>query len=129
MNNLVVFTGRLCSITLCFVLAAFLCITALAQTGTTTASGSITDSKGAVVAGATVRLMNAQKGFTRTAVSSTNGSYSFTSVPPDTYRIEIELKGFKKTVLSNIAALVDKPTDADATLEVGNVNEVVNVSG
>src|SRR5437868_2669893 len=129
MNYPVVFTRRLCSTTLCLALAAFLSITAAAQTGSTTVSGTITDSKGAIVAGATVRLVNAEKGYTRTAVTNPSGSYSFTGIQPDTYRVEVESKGFKKTVLSGVVALVDKPTEANAVLEVGNVNEVVNVSG
>lgn len=100
-----------------------------AQTGSSSVRGTVTDSKGDVIAGATVKLLNAERGFTRTAVTSSNGSYTFTSVPPDTYSIEVEANGFKKLVVSGVVALVDKQTDANAALEAGNISEVVNVTG
>lgn len=120
---------RLRSITLYTLLAALLSASVMAQTGSTTVRGTVTDTKGAILPGATVRLVSEEKGFSRTVVTNDTGSYTFTSVPPDTYRVEIEAKGFKKHLISNVIALVDKPTDANAALEVGSVNEVVNVSG
>ncbi len=119
-----------CSSLMTFLMAAaFLVSNGLGQTGSTVVRGSVTDSQGAAVPGANVRLINEEKGFARTAITSAGGTYSFSSVPPGTYRIEIEAKGFKKLVRSEVAALVDKPTDSNAVLEVGNVSEVVNVSG
>ena len=38
------------------------------------------------------------------------------------------MKGFKKALLSNVKALVDTPTDLDVQLEVGSVNETVNIT-
>ncbi|CAN5219343.1 hypothetical protein BH20ACI2_BH20ACI2_22690 [soil metagenome] len=103
--------------------------TAFAQAGSANVTGTVTDAQGAVVAGATVRLNNAAKGFTRTAMTNNSGQYSFSSVPADTYSVEIEAAGFKKLVRSNVVALVDRTTDANATLELGSITEVVNVSG
>ncbi|CAN5534960.1 hypothetical protein BH10ACI2_BH10ACI2_14080 [soil metagenome] len=110
------------------VVSAFLVGIGRAQSGTTV-RGAVTDGQGAVIAGATVKLINDDKGFSRTTVTSSNGTYAFSSVPPDTYRVEIEAKGFKKLVRSNVDALVDKVNDSNAVLEIGNVSEVVNVSG
>jgi hypothetical protein len=106
-----------------------LIVPAAAQTGATTVSGTVSDAQGGVVAGATVRLVNAEKGFSRSAVTNGEGAYTFSVVPPDTYSIEVEANGFKKLVVSNVIALVDKPTTANARLEAGNISEVVNVSG
>jgi Carboxypeptidase regulatory-like domain len=102
---------------------------AIAQSGLTTIRGTVTDAQGAVVAGANVKLVNEAKNFVRTSVTSENGTYSFTSVPPDTYRVEVEATGFKKSLVSNVTGLVDKATDANVSLETGAITEVVNVSG
>lgn len=112
-----------------FAVIALVAVCAIAQTGSTSVSGTVADQQGAVVAGATVRLVNEEKGFRRTVVTGGNGSFSFTSVPPDTYKIEVEASGFKKLIQSNVIALVDKPAVANLGLEVGNVTEVVNVAG
>ncbi len=71
-----------------------------AQSGSSCLRGTVTDLQGRPVAGATVTLGNAAKNFTRTQETSDSGSYSFSAVPPGTYRIEVEGKGFKKAVPS-----------------------------
>lgn len=101
---------------------------ALAQTGTSTVRGTVTDQQGRVIAGATVTLIDTEKNFTRTQVTSGEGTYSFTAVPPGTYRVEAEASGFKKGIVTDVQALVDKPTDANVKLEVGNVSESVTIS-
>ncbi|HEY8559273.1 MAG TPA: TonB-dependent receptor [Pyrinomonadaceae bacterium] len=100
-----------------------------AQTGTSSVNGTVLDAQGQIVNGATVILINEEKGFRRTAVTGENGAFNFPSIPPDTYRIEVEATGFKKLVQTNVSALVDKPTEATLSLEAGNINEVVNVTG
>ncbi|MEP7037560.1 MAG: carboxypeptidase-like regulatory domain-containing protein, partial [Acidobacteriota bacterium] len=101
--------------------------TALAQSGTSSVSGAVADPQGNVVAGATVTLRNSEKNFTRTQVTNESGVYSFTAVPPATYVIEVNAAGFKKLVVSNVQALVAKPTEANVQLEIGNVAETVTV--
>src|SRR6476620_1452571 len=91
-----------------------------AQTGSTSIRGNVTDSTGAVVAGATVRLINEEKGFSRTTTTNSDGAYNFVGIPSDKYRVEIEANGFKKVVRTDVSALVDKSTEANAVLEVGN---------
>ena len=100
-----------------------------AQSGTSSINGSVVDAQGKVVPGAAVRLINESKGFSRSDVTSGSGAFSFQNVPPDTYVIEVESAGFKKLVLSNVVALVDKVTDLNTMLEAGNISEVVNVAG
>ena len=103
-------------------------ITIFAQTGTSSVSGTVSDPQGSAVAGATVVLTNPAKNFTRTQTTNESGAYSFNSIPPDTYQIEVTASGFKKTIINNVQALVSKPTEATVQLEVGAVNEAVNVS-
>jgi hypothetical protein len=101
---------------------------ALAQTGTSSVRGTITDPQGGAVRGATVTLTNTEKNFSRTQISNEEGVYSFNAVPPGKYRIEAEATGFKKVAVSDVQALVETPTDVSLKLEVGNVNEVVTIT-
>lgn len=98
-----------------------------AQSGTTTISGTVTDSQGKVVPGATVKLSSNEKGFSRTIETSSDGTFNFPLIQPGLYRIEIEASGFKKFVQAEVKALVDTPITVGAVLEVGNVSEIVNV--
>src|SRR5215510_807968 len=98
------------------------------QQGQSSVRGIVTDPQGSPVAGATVTLSNSERNFTRTQVTNTDGGYLFKPVPPGTYRLEVEMKGFKKDLIASLQALVDTPTDVDVQLEVGSVSETVNIT-
>jgi hypothetical protein len=97
-----------------------------AQSGTTTINGTVTDSQGKIVPGASVRLSNKEKGFARTITTTSDGTFNFPLIQPANYVLEIEANGFKK-IVQEVKALVDTPTNVSAILEAGNVNETVNV--
>ncbi len=101
---------------------------AFAQSGTSGVNGTVTDQTGAVVAGATVTLTNTEKGFSRSVVTGDAGDYSFASILPDTYTIEVQAAGFKKAVQTDIRALIDNPIKVNIGLEVGDVGEIVTVT-
>lgn len=101
---------------------------AQAQTGTSSVSGTILDTQGGTIAGATVTLTNPATNFSRTQVATESGTYAFPSIPPDTYTLEVSANGFKKSIVENVAALVAKPTEVNVQLEVGAVAETVVVS-
>lgn len=103
-------------------------VPATAQTGTSSVRGTVADTQGAAVPGASVLLVDPATNQTRTQVSDEDGHFAFDLVPPGTYRIEAEAKGFKKVVLTGVQALVAKPTEVSVALEVGNVAETVTVS-
>ncbi|MEP7038875.1 MAG: TonB-dependent receptor, partial [Acidobacteriota bacterium] len=98
-----------------------------AQSGTTSISGTVFDPQGQIVSSATVTLTNTEKGFSRTATTNDNGTFNFPTIQPGNYRLEIVLNGFKKFVNTQIHALIDTPTEISAVLEVGNINETVNI--
>src|SRR5262245_49877881 len=99
-----------------------------AQAGSSSVRGIVTDLQGRTVSGANVSLINETRNFNRTQTTSDTGAYIFTSVPPGTYRIEVEATGFKKASISQVQALVDTPSVIDVQLEVGNVSETVSVT-
>jgi hypothetical protein len=119
---------RSCAQLLLFgLLQIFICYSAIAQTGTSSVRGTVTDPQGRAVAGATVTLTNTARNFTRTQTSDEEGVYFFSAVPPGTYRLEAEASGFKKASVSDVNALVETPTEVNVQLEVGSVSEVVNI--
>ncbi|MDQ3918715.1 MAG: TonB-dependent receptor [Acidobacteriota bacterium] len=121
--------GRRALVLLCaLLLQALLCAAASAQTGTSSVRGTVTDPQGNAVPGATVSLVNPDTNQTRTQTTGEDGHYAFDLVTPGTYRVEAEAKGFKKALVTNVVALVAKPTEANVQLEVGNVSETVTVS-
>lgn len=120
--------ARITTVILAVIFAVFFVENAAGQTGQSSVAGTVTDSQGRVVAGATVRLINQEKGFSRTIVTTNDGTFNFPGIPPNTYSIEVEASGFKKFVQTNVTALVDKTTEVKAVLEVGDVSEVVNVT-
>lgn len=106
----------------------FFVVHAYAQSGTTGISGTVADAQGAAVAGATVTLNNPGKGFSRNTVTNENGVYNFATIPPDTYNIQVEKAGFKKSVQTNVQALIDSPIEINISLQVGDVGEIVTVT-
>ena len=85
---------------------------AYAQTGRSTVKGTVKDPQGNVVSGATVTLTNAERSFSRNQTTD-NGTYIFASIPPGTYRLEVEATGFKKVAVGEVVAPVDSTAEVD----------------
>lgn len=124
-SNLSEWTRRLCAILVAFVLIT---INASAQSGTSAVNGTVVDAQGQVIAGATVKLVSAGQGTTRTATSDGSGAFVFTSVAPGVYSIEVEASGFKRSLVRDVQALVDKTTTIPVNLEIGDLTANVEVS-
>ncbi|MBX3265593.1 MAG: TonB-dependent receptor [Acidobacteria bacterium] len=127
MNNKVTFRSGLSMAVLSFVFVALLGVQGFAQAGTSTVAGTIFNEQNEVVPGATVTLVSVAQNTRRTAVTNSQGNYSFSLVNPGPYKIEVEAQGFKRAVTSEFQALVDKTTQLPITLEVGGVDVTVTV--
>jgi Carboxypeptidase regulatory-like domain len=110
-------------------LLLFLFSISLAQTGSSSVRGIVSDPQARPVAGATVTLTNVEKSYSRTQTTNDTGGYLFSTIPPGTYRLEVESKGFKRALIASVQALVSTPTDVDVQLELGSVSETVSISG
>jgi hypothetical protein len=99
------------------------------QAGTGEINGSVTDASGAVVGGATVTVSNPATGFTRVIQSNSEGLYSAPALIPGVYSIKIEMKGFGAQVRNEVELQVGQIAKVDFALQVGNVAEVVEVTG
>lgn len=103
--------------------------TAFAQVETSTSiSGLVRDSSGALVPGASVTIKNQATGAERTTKTNSAGFYVFPSVAPGTYDITVTMEGFKRAEVKNRVAQVTAPAQVDVILEVGQVTEAVTVS-
>ena len=111
-----------------FVLLLFFAVAVPAQQGTSTVRGTVADPQGNVVSGATVTLTNLGTGAARTVTTSDDGIYVFDFVSIGDYKIEVEAAGFKKAAVTDIHALVAKPTTVEVKLEVGIATETVTVA-
>jgi outer membrane receptor protein involved in Fe transport len=99
------------------------------QEGTSTLRGRITDPNGAVVAGATVSIANEETGLNRrSATTNDAGDYVFSSLTPGSYRVTIEMTGFKKAIKENVRLNVGETQEFNFGLEVGGSQETVNIT-
>jgi hypothetical protein len=91
-------------------------------------SGTVKDANGAVVAGATVTLIDsAKKVVVRTKTTNDDGAFSFPDLASATYDLTIEAPNFKKQVETNLKIDVGQKRGLDVVLVPGNISEVVTV--
>jgi len=121
-------SGKGAAALLCALTLALFCLQVSAQTGTSSVRGTVADAQGHVVPGATVTLVDPDKNTTRTQTTTEDGHFAFDLIPPGNYRLETTATGFKKSVITDVQALVASPTDLNVALEIGNVTESVTVS-
>jgi hypothetical protein len=93
-----------------------------------TLGGVITDQSGSGVPGATVRMIETEKGTVHTTNSDAEGRYNFPNLPVGNYKLEAQAKGFKSYVQPGIVLDVAVNRTQNIPLEVGAVTEVVEVS-
>ena len=100
----------------------------LAQTASTGAlGGTVTDSSGAVVAGASVEITNETTGEARTLDTRRDGSFLAGLLLPGTYRVEVGSKGFKTLQRTGIEVFVTEKQDVHLVLEVGTSTQTIEV--
>ncbi len=118
----------------CRALAAFVAIlasttTAFAQFDTASVLGTVRDSTGAVVPGATVALKNVSTGIVANTITDDKGDYQFLNVRIGSYTVRTELQGFSAAEAEDVQVTVNARLRVDLALKVGNVGETVVVTG
>ncbi len=101
---------------------------ASAQSYSGSLTGVVTDASGAVVPGADVRLTDMQKGFEYKATTNAIGSYLLRPLPPSTYSLSVNAKGFKAFTQGGIVLDVNQSSAINVRLEVGSTTQTVNVT-
>src|SRR5205807_8147109 len=90
-------------------------------------NGTITDATGAVIAGATVRIVNTATGVSQQTTSDASGVYQFRDVSPGTYDITASFQGFVTVVQQGAKLLVNQPATVDFTLHPGALPQQATV--
>ena len=99
----------------------------LAQTGTTSLRGTITDSKGASVPNAKVTITSESIGVTLSTTTDRDGAYAFQEIRPATYTLTVEASGFATLKQTQLVLLVATPRTDDIKLELATVATTVEV--
>jgi hypothetical protein len=99
--------------------------------GTTSSSlsGTVVDSSGAVIPGADVAVKNNGTSETFAAVTNQHGTFTVPALQPGSYAVTVSLTGFKTAVLSSVTLNAAIPTNVRVTLDVGTLAETVVVAG
>src|SRR6202162_3326656 len=87
--------------------------------------GTILDSQGNTVEGATVTLTNQETAKVSQIASNASGVYNFLGLPPGRYRLDVELTGFKKKTIENVTLEGEQTQSINITLDLGDVSQTV----
>ncbi|MBV9482944.1 MAG: TonB-dependent receptor [Acidobacteria bacterium] len=112
-----------------FALGSILLSAAIAHASVTASiSGTVKDASGASVAGATVTALNTETGISQTQSTNAQGYYSFQALTLGHYQIQIQQAGFRGFLARDLVLDVNSALVVDATLQLGEVKETVEVS-
>ena len=110
------------------VLALLVCSVATAQSTIGRVAGTVLDASGGVLPGATITLTNTQTAQTASAVANDKGAFVFPQVQAGTYRVVVELQGFKTASYNNVVVNIGSEYSLTAKLELGQLSETVEVT-
>ena len=98
------------------------------QTVQATVTGTITDTTGAVIAGAPIELKNLENGQVYTAASSTTGNFNVSQLPIGDYDLTVTSSGFKTYSHKQFHLSAGQIMREDILLEIGKASESVTVT-
>src|SRR6185312_9854435 len=109
--------------------AAILFAVPLARSkATTSLAGHVTDSSGASVAGASIKLDSVATGTSRSGVTGKSGDYSFPQLAPGSYELKDPAKEFATADIKSSELLVSQPGTMNVTLKVATSKSKVTVT-
>ena len=120
---------RLLSVAVAAALIVLAAAPAFAQGGATSSqiAGTVVDTSGGTIPGATIEAKNAATGGVFTSVSTSNGTFTIPAIPSGTYNVTVTLQGFKTAVYNGVTVTAAQPATLAVKLEVGGVSETVTV--
>lgn len=90
--------------------------------------GAITDQTGGAISGATITVLDTQRGTSRTLTTDDAGAYNAPNLLPGTYSVRAEFKGFRTLDRQNIVLEVGQDLRVDLTLQPGEQAQTVTVT-
>ena len=103
-------------------------VSARAQS-TATLSGTVTDSTGALVSGATVKVHSLDTNADREVTTDSSGAYVFASLLPGNYMLQATATGFATFSMPQITLQVDQKATVNVKLGIASTGETVEVTG
>jgi hypothetical protein len=103
--------------------------TACAQGTTGSITGTVTDSSGAIIPGATVTVTNVATNLSRTVTTSGIGTYTVTELLPGTYTVKVDKSSFSPFEEKNVTLQIDEVAQINAQLRVGSQQQTIEVTG
>ena len=101
-----------------------------AQTSTGGLRGFVKDDTGAVLVGVTVEAASPVRiGGAAVDITDAQGLFRFENLPPGAYTVTYSLQGFSTIRRENIRVEVGRTIQADATMQVGAVEQAITVTG
>src|SRR4051794_37142603 len=91
--------------------------------------GTIVDGSGAVLPGVSVTVTNVDTGVVQSTITNEHGLFRAPLLPLGTYKVSAELQGFKRFEKTGVTLSVGETAVVNASMSVGQVSEVVNVTG
>src|SRR5262245_60131281 len=104
-------------------------ISIFAQVSSGTITGSVRDSNGAVITGAKVKITQTATSVARETVTDERGEFSAPNLRPGEYSVTVTANGFQGRNFTGIVLAVDKTVNLPAVLQVGTVEQTVDVTG
>lgn len=112
--------------------AIFLMVATLAYgqgSVTATLTGTVLDTSGGAIPGATIVITNSATGVKTETTSTSQGTFTVPALLPGTYSVTVSLTGFKTAVFNGVVLNAGVPTNITARLEIGGLEETVVVEG
>ena len=91
--------------------------------------GTVTDSSGAAIPNAKIKVTDVVKNTSQVVQSNAGGEYRVEHLIPDTYRVDATAAGFAETNAENIQIFADTSPKIDLHLQVGSASQVITVTG
>jgi len=99
-----------------------------AQQTTASITGTVADTGGAVINGATVTVTDVDRGTLFTTKSADGGIFTFARLPIGTYDVKVEAPGFETSVQSHLTLVLNQTARLDFKMRVGAVTNTVQVT-
>ena len=90
--------------------------------------GTITDANGGAVTGATVTILDVERGTSRPLTTDESGAFNAPNLLPGNYKVRAEFKGFKATERQNIVLEVGQELRVDLALQPGEQTQTITVT-
>ncbi len=119
--------GRAANSFFLLVLIAVCANQASAQSGTAMLTGTVTDERGAAIAGAKVTITDTAKSVERLVVTNSDGFFIAPQLSPSRYKLKVQQTGFATTELSEVTLNVGDQSAVRIQMKVAQVGETVNV--